>query len=75
MKELIRVGVQYASRQQCCKTHKRPLPLPFLPSLLYVIIHLYLFTYVYIRILYVFMFGLFNDAVSSSDYIINKVLN
>ena len=31
MKELIRVRVQYASRQQCCKTHKRPLPLPFLP--------------------------------------------
>ena len=28
MKELIRVRVQYASRQQCCKTHKRPLPLP-----------------------------------------------
>ena len=26
MKELIRVRVQYASRQQCCKTHKRPLP-------------------------------------------------
>ena len=25
MKELIRVRVQYASRQQCCKTHKRPL--------------------------------------------------
>jgi len=23
MKELIRVRVQYASRQQCCKTHKR----------------------------------------------------
>ena len=29
MKELIRVRVQYASKQQCCKTHKRPLPLPF----------------------------------------------
>ena len=30
MKELIRVRVQYASRQQCCKTHKGPLPfLPF----------------------------------------------
>ena len=29
MKELIRVSVQYASRQQCCKTYKRPLPLPF----------------------------------------------
>ena len=29
MKELIRVRVRYASRQQCCKTHKRPLPLPF----------------------------------------------
>ena len=29
MKELIRVRVEYASRQQCCKTHKRPLPLPF----------------------------------------------
>jgi len=28
MKELIQVRVQYASRQQCCKTHKRPLPLP-----------------------------------------------
>ena len=28
MKELIRVRVQYALRQQCCKTHKRPLPLP-----------------------------------------------
>jgi len=28
MKELIRVRVQYASREQCCKTHKRPLPLP-----------------------------------------------
>ena len=26
MKELIRVRVQYASRQQCCETHKRPLP-------------------------------------------------
>ena len=24
MKELIWVRVQYASRQQCCKTHKRP---------------------------------------------------
>ena len=24
MKELIRIRVQYASRQQCCKTHKRP---------------------------------------------------
>ena len=32
MKELIRVRVQYASRQQCCKTHKRPLPLPFYQS-------------------------------------------
>ena len=30
MKELIRVRVKYASRQQCCKTHKRPLPLTFL---------------------------------------------
>ena len=29
MKELIRVSVQYASRQQCCKTHKRPLPYLF----------------------------------------------
>ena len=29
MKELIRVSVQYALRQQCCKTNKRPLP--FLP--------------------------------------------
>ena len=25
MKELIRVRVKYASRQQCCKNHKRPL--------------------------------------------------
>ena len=25
MKELIRVRVQYASKQQCCKTHKLPL--------------------------------------------------
>ena len=30
MKELIRVRVQYASRQQCCKTHKQPLPFTFL---------------------------------------------
>ena len=30
MKEIIRVRVQYASRQQCCKTHKRPLPFTFL---------------------------------------------
>ena len=30
MKELIRVRVQYSSRQQCCKTHKWPLPLPLL---------------------------------------------
>jgi len=30
MKELIQVRVQYASRQQCCKTHKRPLPFTFL---------------------------------------------
>ena len=30
MKELIRVRVQYASRQQCCKTHKRPLPFYYL---------------------------------------------
>ena len=29
MKELIRVRVQYSSRQQCCKTHKRPLPFTF----------------------------------------------
>jgi hypothetical protein len=28
MKELFRVRVQYATRQQCCKTHKRPLHLP-----------------------------------------------
>ena len=28
MKELIRLRVQYASRQLCCKTQKRPLPLP-----------------------------------------------
>ena len=33
MKELIRVRVQYASRQQCCKIHKRPLPLPFTQAL------------------------------------------
>ena len=26
MKELIRIRVQYALRQQFCKTHKRPLP-------------------------------------------------
>ena len=32
MKELIRVRVQYTSRQQCCKTHKRPLHLPFTVS-------------------------------------------
>ena len=31
MKELIWVRVQYASKQQCCKTHKRPLPLPLPP--------------------------------------------
>ena len=31
MKELIRLRVQYASRQQCCKTHKRHLPLPLHP--------------------------------------------
>ena len=30
MKELIRVIVQYASRQQCSKTHKRPLLLPYI---------------------------------------------
>jgi len=31
MKELFRVRVQYASRHQCCKTHKQPLPcLPFM---------------------------------------------
>ena len=30
MKEIIRVRVQYDSRQQCCKTHKRPLPLPYI---------------------------------------------
>ena len=35
MKELIRVRVQYASRQQCCKTHKQSLPLPFTSGLLY----------------------------------------
>ena len=34
MKELIRVRVQYASRQQCCKTHKRPLPFTFFTSAL-----------------------------------------
>ena len=32
MKELIRVRVQYASSQQCCKTHKRPLPLPLMET-------------------------------------------
>ena len=32
MKELIRIRVQYASRQQCCKTHKRPLPFTFVFS-------------------------------------------
>ena len=30
MKEIIRVRVQYASRQQYCKTHKRPLPFTFI---------------------------------------------
>ena len=29
MKEFIPVRVQYASRQQCYKTHKRPLSSPF----------------------------------------------
>ena len=29
MEELIRVRVQYASRQQCCKTYKRPLHFTF----------------------------------------------
>ena len=29
MKELFRVRVQYASRHQCCKKHKRPLPFTF----------------------------------------------
>jgi hypothetical protein len=29
MKELVGVRVQYATRQQCCKTHKRPLPFTF----------------------------------------------
>jgi len=29
MKEPFRVRAQYALRHQCCKTHKRPLPLPF----------------------------------------------
>jgi len=33
MKELIWVRVQYAARHQCCKTHKRPLPLPSLMKL------------------------------------------
>jgi hypothetical protein len=34
MKELVRERVQYATRQQCCKTHKTAfaLPLPFLHS-------------------------------------------
>ena len=32
MKELIRVRIKYASRQQCCKTQKRPLPLPYLST-------------------------------------------
>jgi hypothetical protein len=34
MKELVRVRVQYATRQQCCKTHKRPLPLNLTLNLL-----------------------------------------
>ena len=33
MKELIRVRLQYALRQQCCKTHKRPLTLPLTDAL------------------------------------------
>ena len=37
MKELIRVRVQYASRQQCCKTHQRPLPLPFYTGTTYAV--------------------------------------
>ena len=40
-KEIIRVRVQYASRQQCCKTHKRTLPLP-----------LYIYIYIYIIFIY-----------------------
>jgi len=35
MKELIRVRVKYASRQQCCKTHKRPLHLSFIPKMVF----------------------------------------
>ena len=42
MKELIRVRVQYASRQQCCETHKRPLLFFFrLILMLFLIINLY----------------------------------
>jgi len=37
MKKLIRVSVQYALRQQCCKTHKRPL---IFYLYLYLLIHL-----------------------------------
>ena len=37
MKELIRIRVQYASRQQCCKTHQRPLPLPFYTGTTYAV--------------------------------------
>ena len=36
MQELIRVRVQYAARQQCSKTHKRPLPVPFTGMILFV---------------------------------------
>ena len=36
MKELIWVRAQYALRQQCCKTHKRPLPFSFFGRVLLV---------------------------------------
>ena len=38
MKELIRVRVQYASRQQCCKTHKRPLPFTLDCTIIYILL-------------------------------------
>ena len=41
MKELIRVRLQYASRQQCCKTTKWPLPFTFLPYILTYISNFY----------------------------------
>ena len=38
--ELIRVRVQYALRQQCCKTHKRPLPFFTFNVITYVTLYL-----------------------------------